>query len=196
MGDCRESHFGRTGKSHSSGGRSILSTAFRDSSADDAGVAEEQTYVTALHERLEEVRSLVVRRLADALAAPAVNNPQAIGEREAAVRLHTQRLTSIDAADSGLCFGRLDRREADVPRYVGRIGLLAEDGAAEPLLVDWRAPAAQPVYTPPAAHPHPRPPRGGRGRRGAGPHRPGGDRLRADRRGGAARGAQHLPHRP
>jgi len=134
MGDCRESHFGRTGKSHSSGGRSILSTAFRDSSADDAGVAEEQTYVTALHERLEEVRSHVARRLADALAAPAVNNPQAIGEREAAVRLHTQRLTSIDAADSGLCFGRLDRREADVPRYVGRIGLLAEDGAAEPLL--------------------------------------------------------------
>src|SRR5215218_8398275 len=152
MGDCRESHFGRTGKSHSSGGRSILSTAFRDSSADDAGVAEEQTYVTALHERLEEVRSLVVRRLADALAAPAVNNPQAIGEREAAVRLHTQRLTSIDAADSGLCFGRLDRREADVPRYVGRIGLLAEDGAAEPLLVDWRAPAAQPFYTATPAH--------------------------------------------
>src|SRR5215218_5010946 len=152
MGDCRESHFGRTGKSHSSGGRSILSTAFRDSSTDDAGVAEEQTYVTALHQRLEEVRAHVARRLTEALAAPAVNNPQAIGEREAAVRLHTQRLTAIDAADSGLCFGRLDRREADVPRYVGRIGLLAADGGDEPLLVDWRAPAAQPFYTATPAH--------------------------------------------
>src|SRR5215218_7734710 len=152
MGDCRESHFGRTGKSHSSGGRSILSTAFRDSSTDDAGVAEEQTYVTALHQRLEEVRAHVARRLTEALAAPAVNNPQAIGEREAAVQLHTQRLTAIDAADSGLCFGRLDRHDADVPRYVGRIGLFAEHGGDEPLLVDWRAPAAQPFYTATPAH--------------------------------------------
>lgn len=42
---------------------------------------------------------------------------------------------------------RLDRRDADVPRYVGRIGLSAEDGVEEPLLIDWRAPAAQPFYT-------------------------------------------------
>ena len=34
-----------------------------------------------------------------------------------------------------------------MPRYVGRIGLSAEDGDEEPLLVDWRAPAAQPFYT-------------------------------------------------
>src|SRR3954466_10565382 len=122
MGDCRESHFGCTGKSHSSEGRSILSTAFRDTSADDAAVAEEQTYVTGLHERLEEGRSHVAPRLAAPPAPPPrpppAATPQAAGEREAAVRLHTQRLTSIDAADSGLCFGRLDRREADVPRYV------------------------------------------------------------------------------
>ena len=70
-----------------------------------------------------------------------------MGEREAAVQLHTERLVALDAADSGLCFGRLDRRDTDVPRYVGRIGLSAEDGDEEPLLVDWRAPAAQPFYT-------------------------------------------------
>ena len=63
------------------------------------------------------------------------------------MELHTLRLVALDAAESGLCFGRLDRREADVPRYIGRIGLFAEDGAEEPLLVDWRAPAAQPFYT-------------------------------------------------
>ena len=128
-----------------------MSTPFRDTEVDGA-VAEEQTYVTGLHRRLEEVRAHVAGRLTEALAAPAVNNPQAIGEREAAVRLHTQRLTAIDAADSGLCFGRLDRRDAEVPRYVGRIGLFAEDGDDEPLLVDWRAPAAQPFYTATPAH--------------------------------------------
>jgi DNA helicase IV len=127
-----------------------LATPFRDGAVDDA-VAQEQAYVTGLHRRLEEVRSHVAGRLTEALASPAVT-PQAVGEREAAVRLHTQRLTAIDAADSGLCFGRLDRRDADVPRYVGRIGLFAEDGGEEPLLVDWRAPAAQPFYAATPAH--------------------------------------------
>ena len=63
------------------------------------------------------------------------------------MQLYTERLVALDAAESGLCFGRLDRRDADVPRYVGRIGLSSEDGGEEPLLVDWRAPAAQPFYT-------------------------------------------------
>jgi DNA helicase IV len=109
-------------------------------------MAAEQTYVTGLHRRLDEVRARTVSRLEEALAT-VPHNPQAVGEREAQVELHSQRLVALDAAESGLCFGRLDRRDADVPRYVGRIGLSAEDGAEEPLLVDWRAPAAQPFYT-------------------------------------------------
>jgi DNA helicase IV len=109
-------------------------------------MAAEQGYVTGLHRRLDDIRARVLSRLEDALASTA-HNPQAVGEREATVQLHTERLVALDAAESGLCFGRLDRRDADVPRYVGRIGLSAEDGAEEPLLVDWRAPAAQPFYT-------------------------------------------------
>jgi DNA helicase IV len=109
-------------------------------------LAAEQGYVSGLHRRLDEIRARTVTRLDEALAT-VPHNPQAIGEREAQVELHTQRLVALDAAESGLCFGRLDRRDADVPRYVGRIGLSAEDGGEEPLLVDWRAPAAQPFYT-------------------------------------------------
>jgi len=112
----------------------------------DAELAAEQVYVTGLHRRLDEVRARTVRRRDEALAM-VPHNPQAIGEREAQVELHTLRLVALDAAESGLCFGRLDRRDADVPRYVGRIGLSTEDGGEEPLLVDWRAPAAQPFYT-------------------------------------------------
>src|SRR4051812_34334089 len=114
-------------------------------------MAAEQTYVTGLHRRLDEVRARTVSRLEEALAT-VPHNPQAVGEREAQVELHSQRLVALDAAESGLCFGRLDRRDADVPRYVGRIGLSAEDRAEEPLLVDWRAPAAQPFYTPTPLH--------------------------------------------
>lgn len=112
----------------------------------DAELAAEQRYVTGLHQRLDEVRARTVSRLDEQLAL-VPHNPQAIGEREAQVELHTIRLVALDAAESGLCFGRLDRRDVDVPRYIGRIGLFAEDGHDEPLLVDWRAPAAQPFYT-------------------------------------------------
>jgi DNA helicase IV len=114
--------------------------------APDDELAAEQGYVTGLHRRLDDIRAGVVTRLDDALASTA-HNPQAVGEREATVQLYTERLVALDAAESGLCFGRLDRRDVDVPRYVGRIGLQAEDGDEEPLLVDWRAPAAQPFYT-------------------------------------------------
>jgi DNA helicase IV len=111
----------------------------------DSGIAAEQPYVTALFDRLDEVRERSVGRLADALAL-VPHNPQAVGEREASVELHSRRIVALDAAESGLVFGRLDRHDAETPRYIGRIGLFA-DGADEPLLVDWRAPAAQPFYT-------------------------------------------------
>lgn len=111
-----------------------------------ADLAEEQRYVSGLYARLDELRARTVRRLEEQLAI-VPHNPQAIGEREAQVELHTQRIVALDAAESGLCFGRLDRHETDVPRYIGRIGLSSEDGGDEPLLVDWRAPAAQPFYT-------------------------------------------------
>jgi DNA helicase IV len=122
-----------------------LSSA-RPAPAHDEELAAEQGYVTGLHRRLDDIRTQVVGRLDDALATVA-HNPQAVGEREATVQLYTERLVALDAAESGLCFGRLDRRDTDVPRYVGRIGLQSEDGDEEPLLVDWRAPAAQPFYT-------------------------------------------------
>ena len=37
--------------------------------------------------------------------------------------------------------------------YIGRIGLFDESGDYEPLLVDWRAPAARPFYLATAASP-------------------------------------------
>src|SRR5207237_1643555 len=60
------------------------------------------------------------------------------------------RLAALDIGDLPLCFGRLDMHDA--ARYhVGRLGLSEAD--YEPLLVDWRAPAAQPFYRATAADP-------------------------------------------
>src|SRR4051794_11592265 len=75
-------------------------------SADGPGteLAAEQQYVTGLHRRLDDIRAHVVHRLDEALASSA-HNPQAVGEREAAVQLYTQRIVALDAAHAGLCFG-------------------------------------------------------------------------------------------
>jgi DNA helicase IV len=109
-------------------------------------LAAEQVAVGVRYVRLDEMRERAVRRLREALATRPTT-PQSVGEREAAANFQTARLAALDAAESGLVFGRLDLHAADAPRYVGRIGLSADDGDEEPLLVDWRAPAAQPFYT-------------------------------------------------
>jgi hypothetical protein len=54
-----------------------------------------------------------------------------------------QRRYALDAEHEGLVFGRLDMRDGQV-LYVGRLGVRGPD--AEPLVVDWRAPAAAAFY--------------------------------------------------
>ncbi|XHU13199.1 AAA family ATPase [Amycolatopsis sp. WGS_07] len=75
-------------------------------------------------------------------------------DREAAAlwRAEAARLESVE---DGLCFGRLDLRDGS-RRYIGRLGLFqdGQDGTDEPLLLDWRAPAAQPFYTATMAEAH------------------------------------------
>ena len=109
-------------------------------------------------------------------------------------------------------FGRLDRTDGEI-RYVGRIGV--RDADYEPLVIDWRAPAAEPFYRATPSQPDAgRPPPGAALLRATGwsgsrttcwtreraDARPGGDRRgRAD--GGAVPGprphdARHRRHHP
>ncbi|HEY3737679.1 MAG TPA: ATP-binding domain-containing protein [Jatrophihabitans sp.] len=66
------------------------------------------------------------------------------------MRLYAQRVRTLHNVESRLCFGRLDLATGDA-RYVGRIGMSDEE--RRELLVDWRAPAAEPFYQATAAHP-------------------------------------------
>ncbi|HYO35194.1 MAG TPA: helicase, partial [Geodermatophilus sp.] len=111
----------------------------------------EQQYVKELYARLDAARDLAERRLKQAISWPAVD-PQALQERDATVRFQTERVTALDAAEAGLCVGRIDRTD-DGPLYIGRIGLAADDAGGDPALVDWRAPAARPFYTATPVHP-------------------------------------------
>jgi DNA helicase IV len=64
-------------------------------------------------------------------------------ERDVFAFQAAKRLAILDAEHDGLVFGRLDRHDGET-RYVGRIGV--RDAEYEPLVIDWRAPAAEPFY--------------------------------------------------
>ncbi|MEV7908544.1 helicase, partial [Streptomyces anulatus] len=121
-------------------------------------IASEQEYVSMLYGRLDDLRRQASARLARVLRERA-ETPQARSERDAAHAGHTERLARLNAAENGLCFGRLDLGSGE-RRHIGRIGILGESGGDgpgeedEPVLIDWRAPAARPFYLATAVSPY------------------------------------------
>jgi DNA helicase IV len=107
-------------------------------------MSREQGYVSMLYGHLDDLREQVSTKLTGLLSA-AGGTHQARTERDAANALYTERLAQLNAAENGLCFGRLDL-EGGERRYIGRLGIFDEDADYEPLLIDWRAPAARPFY--------------------------------------------------
>jgi DNA helicase IV len=127
-------------------------------------LAAEQAYLTMLYGHLDERRRYTVQRLAQVLRGATTGTPQALSERDAAAAMYSGQLAALDGVEQGLCFGRLDLDGCDnggegsedageERRYIGRLGLLDEERDYEPLLIDWRAPAARPFYTATAACP-------------------------------------------
>ena len=121
-------------------------------------IADEQRYVSTLYGRLDILREQATKRLAQALRESG-GTQQARSERDTIIGMYTDQVARLGAVENGLCFGRLDFHQGP-PRYVGRIGLSRDlragpdqaDGE-EPLLIDWRAPAARAFYLATAASP-------------------------------------------
>ena len=74
----------------------------------------------------------------------------ALFERDAFAYQAAKRLAILDAEHEGLVFGRIDLTTDEI-RYIGRIGVRDED--YDPLVIDWRAPAAEPFYRATPAEP-------------------------------------------
>ncbi|MCP3805425.1 AAA family ATPase [Allokutzneria sp. A3M-2-11 16] len=107
-------------------------------------LAAEQDYVARLYDRFDTLREQAQQFLSSALRQ-VPDSEQAHTERNAATRLHTEQLAQYAAAETGLCFGKLEFTD-ETDRYIGLMGILDEENDYEPLLVDWRAPAARPFY--------------------------------------------------
>jgi DNA helicase IV len=114
-------------------------------------IFREQQYVSMLYDRLDGLRERASGRLSRVLSDTG-GTPAQRTQRDGMAIEYSDRLGQLDAAENGLCFGRLDLIDGP-PRYVGRIGIRDEDSDYEPLLVDWRAPAARAFYVATAAAP-------------------------------------------
>ncbi|ONI67935.1 helicase [Kribbella sp. ALI-6-A] len=111
-------------------------------------VQSEQIHLTTFYAALDREREQAqTRRRGEQVAG--TRNAQALHQRDGRVRDLNARLARLNAAEEGLYFGRLDDSNGEV-LHLGRIGLHDED--YEPLLVDWRAPAARPFYVATAVH--------------------------------------------
>jgi hypothetical protein len=114
-------------------------------------LAIEQAHVDLVYARLTEATRSARQVAAEGRAlyqsdrASFVREEDGTGlyERDVFAFQSAKRLAVLDAEHEGLVFGRLDRTDGEV-RYVGRIGV--RDAEYEPLVIDWRAPAAEPFY--------------------------------------------------
>ncbi|NUP46789.1 MAG: helicase, partial [Catenulispora sp.] len=115
-------------------------------------ISHEQQHLDLLYERLDTLRAHAADQLAGVLRTDRGGTQQNRTERDNFATAGAGRLAQLDAAEEGLCFGRLDLADGE-RRYIGRIGIMDDDGDFEPLLLDWRAPAARAFYVATSAAP-------------------------------------------
>lgn len=111
----------------------------------------EQSYISVLYGRLDELRERAAGRLARVLRQGG-GTPAARTERDALTVMYRQQLAQFDAAENGLCFGRIELDDG-ARSYIGRLGMHADNDEYDQILMDWRAEAARPFYLATAAKP-------------------------------------------
>lgn len=114
---------------------------------------EEQAYIDHAYASLEEARERAMT-LRDLSTVGPGGTHQARLESEVVEATIRERLAQLRLGDVSLVFGRIDRRpdgedadadgRAEEVFYVGRVAVA--DRRQEPVVVDWRAPVAEPFY--------------------------------------------------
>ena len=118
-------------------------------------VPAEQAHVDLAYERLAAMRGAAQAMLEDAFGERG-GTFQAVTERDIRVRTSLGRLEHLQLGREALVFGRIDRTSTDDGAgtetfHIGRLAI--SDVNQEPLVVDWRAPVAEPFYRATGAHP-------------------------------------------
>ena len=105
----------------------------------------EQAYIDRAYDCLERARQTATR-LRSMVEVGKGGTEQARWEREMIEGNIANRLDYLNLGDASLVFGRVDRSQTDGgdTYYIGRVAVADEN--QEPIVVDWRAPVAEPFY--------------------------------------------------
>lgn len=125
--------------------------ASRVRKADPALIAADDAHLRAIGRRLGEETAELQERLAR-LRGTRVRHGQEALDRDLEIHRTSSRLQLLRRFGIDLCLGRMVVAGVEDPVYIGRIGLVDDRGRR--LLVDWRAPAAEPFFA--ATHGDPR----------------------------------------
>jgi DNA helicase IV len=114
-------------------------------------LAAEQAHVDLAYTRLDAMRAAAEARLREAFGERG-GTFQALAERDIRVRNSLTRLEQLQIGEEALVFGRIDRHNGSGESFhIGRLAV--SDVDQEPLVVDWRAPVAEPFYRATGADP-------------------------------------------
>ncbi|HEY6596046.1 MAG TPA: UvrD-helicase domain-containing protein [Asanoa sp.] len=105
-------------------------------------ITAEQQVVDRVYEQLEGMRARANELAGEGHRRAAGRSVTGLVERDAMLHRAAAQLRALDAEAEGLVFGRLDFDDGET-YHIGRLGVRDD---LEPLLVDWRAPAAAPFY--------------------------------------------------
>ncbi len=109
----------------------------------EAEIKAEQDAVDRAYVRLEHMRGSALDVVRHHQQLSEVGSSQSRVEWESLLALTDQRLQHLELGGAPLCFGRVDRTDGETYQ-IGRLSVLDEQG--DPMVVDWRAPAAEPFY--------------------------------------------------
>ncbi|MFD9719724.1 RNA polymerase recycling motor ATPase HelR [Streptomyces sp. NPDC059076] len=118
--------------------------------ADPQLIAGDEQHFAAIAESLEQTIAELSERLDAQLRAPGGIGREAL-ERDLEVHRLTGRLRALRRFGLDLCLGHIIGADDREPLYIGRLGLT--DSSGRRLLLDWRAPAAEPFFA--ATHANP-----------------------------------------
>ncbi|MDE0546272.1 RNA polymerase recycling motor ATPase HelR [Microbacterium sp. C7(2022)] len=110
---------------------------------DPALIGADRDQFAAIAASLADRRTQMTTRL-DQLRRSPGGSGQAAMERDLEIHQLTAQLRMLDRFDIDLCLGRMSPVDGSPPVYIGRTGLTDESG--QRLLIDWRAPAAEPFF--------------------------------------------------
>jgi DNA helicase IV len=113
-------------------------------------IQSEQAHIDRAYARLDAMRAAAAARRDEVIGDSRGGTHQAREERDVIVRSALARIEQLRMGDEALSFGRIDRTTGE-RFYIGRLAV--SDVDQEPLIVDWRAPVAEPFYRATGRHP-------------------------------------------